>query len=69
MSALCGDASVSWGAIHSAVGFRVANREVNREFRRIRLLGAILKADMRADDPALTGGGSVGYNQLLREEP
>ena len=22
-----------------------------------------------SDDPALTGGGSVGYNQLLREEP
>jgi hypothetical protein len=26
-----------------------ANREINREFRRIRLLGAILKADMRAN--------------------
>ena len=22
-----------------------------------------------SDDPASTGGGSVGYNQLLREEP
>jgi hypothetical protein len=26
-----------------------ANTEINREFRRIRLLGAILKADMRAN--------------------
>lgn len=22
-----------------------------------------------SDDPAITGGGSVGYNQLLKEEP
>jgi hypothetical protein len=29
-----------------------ANREINREFRRIRLLGAILKADMRANSDA-----------------
>jgi hypothetical protein len=29
-----------------------ANREINREFRRIRLLGAILKADMRANSEA-----------------
>ena len=29
-----------------------ANREINREFRRIRPLGAILKADTRADSKA-----------------
>jgi hypothetical protein len=29
-----------------------ANREINREFRRIRLLGAILKADTRANSEA-----------------
>ena len=29
-----------------------ANREINREFRRIRLLGANLKADMRANSDA-----------------
>jgi hypothetical protein len=28
------------------------NREINREFRRIRLLGAILKADTRANSEA-----------------
>jgi hypothetical protein len=22
-----------------------------------------------SDDPAITGGGSAGYNELLREEP
>ena len=29
-----------------------ANREINREFRRIRQLGAILKADTRANSEA-----------------
>jgi hypothetical protein len=29
-----------------------ANREINREFRRIRLLGTILKADTRANSEA-----------------
>jgi hypothetical protein len=29
-----------------------ANKEINREFRRIRLLGAILKADTRANSAA-----------------
>ena len=29
-----------------------ANREINREFRRIRLLSAILKADTRANSKA-----------------
>jgi hypothetical protein len=29
-----------------------ANREINREFRRIRLLGAIFKADTRANSEA-----------------
>jgi hypothetical protein len=29
-----------------------ANREINKEFRRIRLLGAILKADTRANSEA-----------------
>ena len=29
-----------------------ANREINREFRRISLLGAILKADTRANSEA-----------------
>jgi hypothetical protein len=31
-----------------------ANREINREFRRIRLLSAILKADTRANSKAFS---------------
>jgi hypothetical protein len=36
-----------------------ANREINREFRRIRLLGAILKADMPANSDAC---GKIPYS-------
>jgi len=28
-----------------------------------------VQAPADSDDPAITGGGSDGYNQLLREEP
>ena len=28
-----------------------------------------VQAPVDSDDPAITGGGSDGYNQLLREEP
>ena len=28
-----------------------------------------IQTPVDSDDPASTGGGSVGYNQLLREEP
>jgi len=28
-----------------------------------------VQAPFESDDPAITGGGSIGYNQLLKEEP
>ena len=28
-----------------------------------------IQTPVDSDDPAITGGGSVGYNELLREEP
>jgi hypothetical protein len=28
-----------------------------------------IQTPVDSDDPALTGGGSIGYNQLLKEEP
>jgi hypothetical protein len=28
-----------------------------------------IQTPVDSDDPAITGGGSAGYNQLLREEP
>jgi hypothetical protein len=42
-----------------------ANREINREFRRIRLLGAILKADMPANSDAC---GKIPYSTQQNRE-
>ena len=29
----------------------------------------LIQTPFESDDPAITGGGSVGYNELLRQEP